>query len=112
MITRELANMEQGIDELKTGQAQTVRDNAELAEHLKATQEMARHNADIAEDLKAAQAKMARDNVNFAEQLKAYQEQLANIADQLKESQEQTARLIASERKQRPRALVPGIIAE
>jgi len=104
-ITRELPNVEQGIDELKTGQAQTVRDNAELAEHLKATQEMARHNADIAEDLKAAQAKMARDNVNFAEQLKAYQEQLANIADQLKESQEQTARLVASERKQRPRAL-------
>jgi hypothetical protein len=105
MIARELANVEQGIDQLKTGQAQMVRDNAELAEHLKATQEMARHNADLAEDLKAAQAKMARDNVNFAEQLRASQEQMANIAEQLKGSQEQIARLVASEQKQRPRTL-------
>jgi hypothetical protein len=105
MIARELANVEQGIDQLKTGQAQMVRDNAELAEHLKATQEMARHNADLAEDLKTAQAQMARDNVNFAEQLSASQEQMANIAEQLKGSQEQIARLVASEQKQRPRTL-------
>ena len=87
MITRELANVEQGIDQLKTGQAQMVRDNAELAEHLKATQEMARNNAD------------------FAEQLKASHEQMANIAEQLKQSQEQIARLVASGQKQRPRTL-------
>ncbi len=106
MITRELANVEQGIDQLKTGQAQMVRENAELAEHLKATQEVARHNADLAEDLKATQAQMARDNVNFAEQLKASQGKMATIAEQLKESQEQIARLlVASEQKQRPRTL-------
>jgi hypothetical protein len=87
MITRELANLEQGIDQLKTGQAQMARDNAELAEHLKATQEMARNNADL------------------AEQLKASHEQMANIAEQLKQSQEQTARLVASEQNQRPRTL-------
>ena len=87
MITRELANLEQGIDQLKTGQAQMVRDNAELAEHLKATQEMARNNAD------------------FAEQLKASHEQMANIAEQLKQSQEQIARLVASGQKQRPGTL-------
>jgi len=87
MITRELANVEQGIDQLKTGQAQMVRDNAELAEHLKATQEMARNNADL------------------AEQLKASHEQMANIAEQLKQSQEQIARLVAFEQKQRPRTL-------
>ncbi|MGB9115886.1 hypothetical protein [Bradyrhizobium sp.] len=103
MIARELANLEQGIDQLKTGQAQMVRDNAELAEHLKATQETARRNADLAEDLKAAQAQIARDNVNFAEQLKASQEQMADIAEQLKGSQEQIASLVASEQKQRPR---------
>ena len=85
MITRELANVEQGIDQLKTGQAQMVRDNAELV--LKATQEMARNNADL------------------AEQLKASHEQMANIAEQLKQSQEQIARLVASEEKQRPRTL-------
>jgi hypothetical protein len=105
MIARELANVEQGIDQLKTGQAQMVRDNAELAEHLKATQEMARHNANLAEDLKAAQAQMARDNVSFAGQLKASQEQMANIAEQLKGSQEQIARLVASVQKQRPKTL-------
>jgi hypothetical protein len=99
MITRELANVEQGIDQLKTGQAQMVRDNAELAQHLKATQEVARHNAELAEDLKAAQAQMARDNVNFAEQLKASQEQI--IAAQFKESQQQIARPV----KQGPRTL-------
>jgi len=105
-IARELENVEQGIDQLKTGQAQIVHDNGELAEHLKATQEMARHNADLAEDLKAAQAKMARDNVNFANQLRASQEQMANLAEQLKASQEQIARLVAtSEQKQRPRTL-------
>jgi hypothetical protein len=87
MITRELANLEQGIDQLKTGQAQMVRDNAELAEHFKATQEMARNNADL------------------AEQLKASREQMATIAEQLKQSQAQTARLVASEQNQRPRTL-------
>jgi ABC-type transporter Mla subunit MlaD len=87
MITRELANVEQGIDQLKTGQAQMVRDNAELAEHLKATQEMARNNADL------------------AEQLKASHEQMATIAEQLKQNQEQIARLVASGQKQRPRTL-------
>jgi hypothetical protein len=85
MITRELANVEQEIDQLKTGQAQVVRDNAELV--LKATQEMARNNADL------------------AEQLKASHEQMANFAEQLKQSQEQIARLVASEEKQRPRTL-------
>src|SRR5713101_6054339 len=87
MITRELANVEQGIDQIKTGQAQMVRDNAELAEHLNATQEMVRNNADL------------------AEQLKASHEQMANIAEQLKQSQEQIARLVAFEQKQRPRTL-------
>jgi hypothetical protein len=85
MITRELANVEQEIDQLKTGQAQMVRDSVELV--LKATQEMARNNADL------------------GEQLKANHEQMANIAEQLKQSQEQIARLVASEEKQRPRTL-------
>jgi hypothetical protein len=84
-ITRELANVEQQIDQLKTGQAQMVRDSVELV--LKATQEMARNNADL------------------GEQLKAGHEQMANIAEQLKQSQEQIARLVASEEKQRPRTL-------
>ena len=85
MIARELAHLEQGIDQLKTGQAQMVRDSVELV--LKATQEMARNNADL------------------AEQLKASHERMANIAEQLKQSQEQIARLVASGQNQRPRTL-------
>jgi len=104
MMGRELANLGQGIDQLKTGQAQIVRDNAELTEH--AAQELVRHNADLLEDLKSAQAQMARDNVNFAEQLKASQEQMARIAERLKEGQEHVARLLVSEQKPRPKTLV------
>jgi hypothetical protein len=43
-IARELANLEQGIEQLKTSQAQLARGNADLADRLKETQEhMARH---------------------------------------------------------------------
>jgi uncharacterized phage infection (PIP) family protein YhgE len=110
MIVRELANLQQGIDQLKAGQSQMARDNSELAEHLKASQEIARHNADLSEELKAAQAQMARDNINFADRLKASQEQLASIAGQLKENQEQVGRLVASEQKRRPKTLASSPI--
>jgi len=61
-MARDLANVGQGIEQLKTNQEQMVRDNAELAEQLK-----------------AAQAQMARDNENAVEQLKASQEQMARL---------------------------------
>jgi hypothetical protein len=61
-MARDLANVEQGIEQLKTSQEQMVRDNANLAEQLK-----------------AAQAQMARDNENAAAQLKASQEQIARV---------------------------------
>ena len=77
-MARDLANVEQGIEQLKTSQEQMVRDNAELAEQLK-----------------AAQAQMARDNANAAEQLKASQEQIARLIAK------------ASEQNQRPRTSAP-----
>jgi hypothetical protein len=84
-IARELANLEQGIEQLKTSQAQLARDNAGLADSLKATQEqMARHDAKLAEDLKAAQDEMVRNNLSTAEQLKANQDQIVSIGEQLK----------------------------
>jgi DNA polymerase III gamma/tau subunit len=61
-MARDLANVEQGIEQLKTSQEQMVRDNANLAEQLK-----------------AAQAQMARDNENAAAQLKASQEQITRL---------------------------------
>ena len=82
-----------------------VRDTAELAEHLKATQEIARHNADLTEDLKATQAQMARGNGNLADQLKASQDLMIGIAEQLRQSQERAARLVVSEQKPRPKTL-------
>jgi hypothetical protein len=77
-MARDLANVEQGIEQLKTSQEQMVRDNAKLAEQLK-----------------AAQAQMARDNENAAEQLKASQEQMARLIAK------------ASEQNLRPKASAP-----
>jgi hypothetical protein len=120
-MARELANVQQAIDQLKSERAQMIRDNAEIADRLKATQELARRSADIAEnlkatqaqvvrqnadladDLKAARAQTARDNAEFAERLKASQEQMTRLSEQLKTSQEQLARLTAAERKPRPK---------
>jgi uncharacterized membrane-anchored protein YhcB (DUF1043 family) len=87
-IARELANLTQGVEQLKTSQAQLARDNAELAGHLKETQEeMVRHDAELAKDLRAAQEEMTRDNLSLAAQLKVSQEQISGISEQLKATQ-------------------------
>jgi len=121
-MPRELANVQQAIDRLETERAQMIRDNAEFAQRLKATQETAsqsaklvedlkatqaqviRQNADLADDLKAARSQAARDNAEIAERLKASQEQMARLSEQLKASQDQLARLTATEHKPRPRS--------
>jgi hypothetical protein len=101
-MARELADLKQGIEQLKTSQADLARDNAELAGQLKETQDqMARREAELAGALNAAQ-EMARENLNTAEQLKASQEQIAGIAEQLKARQEQMDRLAASKQLQHP----------
>jgi hypothetical protein len=95
-IARDLANMEQGIRQLKSSHEQMVRDNAELTERFEAIQaQMARDNAAVTDQLKAAQIQIAHDNANAAEQFKA--------------GQEQTARLIAkvSEQNLRPKISAP-----
>jgi hypothetical protein len=114
MTTNQLDNLEQAIGQLKTLQSQMGSENAELAEQLRATQEVAHRNAELTEELKAAQVQMARDNGNLADQFKASQGLMASIADQLKGSQEQLARLIASGRNQRPRPIVssPPTVAD
>ena len=105
-IVRELANMERAIDQLKTEQSQMVHENADLAEQLKATHEIARRNAELSEDLKATQAQMARENGKIADQLKANQDSMAAISEQLKQSQGQIARQTMVEQKPRPRTPV------
>jgi hypothetical protein len=59
-MARDLANVEQGIEQLKTSREQMVRDNAAVAERFEAAEaQMARDNAAVAE-LKASQEQLTR----------------------------------------------------
>ena len=108
-IARELANLTQGVEQLKTNQAQLARDNAELAGQLKETREqMVRHDAEFAADLKAAQEEMTRDNLSLAAQLKTSQEQIASIGEQLKATQEQSNRLAGPKQPRPPKLASPA----
>jgi hypothetical protein len=90
---RELATLEQGLEQLKASQAQLAHDNAELAGHLKDTQEeMTRHDAELAGALKAVQEETLRSNLSTAEQLKASREQITSIGEQLKANRERMDR--------------------
>jgi hypothetical protein len=75
-MERDLANVAQGIEQLKNSQEQLTRDNATVTEQLKATlSQMTRDDAAVAEQFKAALSQITRDNAAIAEQLKASQEQ-------------------------------------
>jgi hypothetical protein len=77
---RDLAEMEQLIEQLKTSQDQIARDHANAFEQLKADQaQMARDHAEAIDQLKTSQQQMARDTAKLMEQLKTSQEQLARI---------------------------------
>jgi hypothetical protein len=68
-MARDLANVEQGIEQLKTSQQQMGSDNAKAIEQLKTSQEqMARDNAKAAEQLKASQEQIARFIAKASEQ--------------------------------------------
>jgi hypothetical protein len=100
MRARDLADMEQVIEQLKARQDQMARDHANAFEQLKANQEqMARDHAEAIDQLKMSQQQMARDTAKLVEQLKTSQEQLARdtatVAEQLKVSLDQTASFIA-----------------
>ena len=115
-MAHELATVAQGIDQLKTEQSQIAHENAGLAEELKATDIVARHNAELAEDLKTAQSQLARQISDLTDQFKANQDLMTSIAAQLKETKEQlaaqlketqerAARPASSEQRQRPKSL-------
>jgi hypothetical protein len=79
-IARDIANLEQGIGQLKTSQEQMASENAKAIEQIKASQEqVARDNAKVGEQLKVSQEQMARDNAKVGEQLKVSQDQLARV---------------------------------
>ena len=101
-IAREIANLEHGIEQLRTDQEQMARDNAKAIEQLKASQEQAAHdNANATEQLKASQEQMARDNAKLGEQLKASQEQIVRV---LAKASEQNLRPKRSTPQPRPTA--------
>jgi uncharacterized protein involved in exopolysaccharide biosynthesis len=79
-MTRDLANVQQGIEQLKTSQEQTASDNAKALEQLKTSQEqMASDNGKVLEQLKTRQEQVARDNAKTAEEIKAGREQMARF---------------------------------
>lgn len=68
-MARDLANLEQGIAQLKTNLEQMAGDNANAIEQIKATQaQMARDNAKAADELKASQEQMASYIARVSEQ--------------------------------------------
>jgi uncharacterized phage infection (PIP) family protein YhgE len=96
-MARDLATLGQGFEQLKAGQEQMARDNANAAEQLKASQEQ-----------------LARDNANVVEQLKASQEQLARAvakASEVKPSEVKPSEAKASEAKASVQNLRPKISA-
>jgi hypothetical protein len=102
-LTHQLANIDQGIAQLKTEQSRMAADNAELGAQLRATREAVRHNVELNEQLKATQAQTVQQISSLTDQLKANQGLIAAVADQLKQNQEQLARVTAAaEQKQRP----------
>ena len=102
-ITRELAEVQQAIEQLRASQTQFVHDNAGLAERVKETQEqMARQTGGLANDLKQTRSEIGRGSADTAAQLKASQEQMAGISQQLKAVQEQMTHLGATEQQPRP----------
>jgi septal ring factor EnvC (AmiA/AmiB activator) len=85
MLSDQLAVLATRLDTLQGGSPEILRNNAELAERLKATQaQMAEGNASVAEQLKAL-TQMVRDNGSAAEQLKASQEQIADAIAKVSE---------------------------
>lgn len=103
-IARELSNVAQGIDRLKAEQSPIAH---EMAERLKETDAVARHNVELTEDIKATQSQLTRAIDNLTDQLKSTQVLVAAIAEQLKQTQEQVAHLVSSEQRQRPRIVAP-----
>jgi regulator of replication initiation timing len=94
-MAREVADLKQEIEQLKTRQSQIPLDNSELDRQLKQAQELPRSNADLIKDLKTAQTQLAQDNAELAAQLKASQEQVSKLTAQLDAGQTQVATIAA-----------------
>jgi gas vesicle protein len=85
-ISRDLISVGKEIEQLKAGRELMVRDNANVSEQLKASQEqLTRVVGGLSDQLKTGQEQAARDNANMAEQIKGIQDQLARVISQASE---------------------------
>jgi hypothetical protein len=89
-LERRLINLEQGIEQIKSDQANLARENSDLLGSLKEAQErLGLRVLEFASNAKAAEENAARDRLTAAEQLRGNQEQMVKIAEQLKAGQDQ-----------------------
>ena len=110
-IARDLANVEQGLDQLKAEQSRMARENSELNEQVKAMREVARRNIELTEGVKAMQEQTAREISGLGERLKASQDLMTTVAGQLRDNQAQTARMAAEQKQKNARRLAPVLAA-
>ncbi len=79
-ISRDLASARKEIDQLKTGREVMARDNTNLSEQLKASQDqLTRTVARLSDQLKASQELATHDNAIASEQIKTIQDQLIRL---------------------------------
>ncbi len=81
-MSRDLSSVGKEIEQLKAGRELLVRDNANLSEQLKASQEQL---ARVSEQLKVSQEQVAQDNAKMADQIKGIQEQLTGFVSRAAE---------------------------
>jgi Skp family chaperone for outer membrane proteins len=85
-MARDLTSMGKEIEQLKAGSELMARDNANLSEQLRASEEQLTGGVTrLSEQLKTSQEKVARDNANVAEHIKAIQDQLSRVISQASE---------------------------
>jgi len=106
MMAHDLANLAQGIKQLKNSEEQEARNNAAVADQLKAALSQTNRDNAAVGALRAALSQMTRDNAAVAEQLKIALAQItrdsAAVLEQLKAAQEQTVRLIGTRARRNP----------
>ncbi|MGY8663042.1 hypothetical protein Q3C01_11810 [Bradyrhizobium sp. UFLA05-109] len=78
-IARDVAALNQMVEQLKARQEQLVSDNENLASQLKASRDESARNNGIIDQIKADQIEMAHENQKLAERLDASQQQLAQV---------------------------------
>jgi hypothetical protein len=87
-ISLDLATLARRVEQLEVTQDR-LRDNANVANQLKASQEqMTGVIAKLSEQLNASQEQISRNNANVAEQLKASQEQLVSVLAQAEQDRQ------------------------